>query len=56
MINYEPMYREFLNDSNALVRVAGYVFQPADVLKACDPIAYRVGLSDYEAWMEGEDD
>ena len=55
MINIEQMYDEFLNDSNGLVRVAGLVFEPAEVLKACDPIAYRVGLADYESWIEGDD-
>ena len=52
----EAMYDEFLNDSYGLVRIGSLVFEPAEVLKACDPIAYRVGLSDYESWIEGDDD
>jgi hypothetical protein len=32
------------------------VFFPSDILKECDPVAYRVYLSDFESEMEDEDE
>ena len=29
-----------------------FTFYPSDILHSCDPIGYRVALSDYESQME----
>ena len=40
----EKMYQECLNETNEMFMDT---YEPADVLEEYDPIAYRVGLSDY---------
>ena len=45
-------FDEYLNDCHDPVVIAGILFYPADILKECDPIAYRVYLNDFESEME----
>jgi hypothetical protein len=45
----EQHYTDMLNEVYGMVKIAGYEYETAYALKECDPIAYRVGLSDYEA-------
>jgi hypothetical protein len=40
-------YDAYLNDCYGVVTVGYSEFYPADVLKNCDPIAYRCGFADY---------
>lgn len=40
-------YDEFLNEVHEWARVGWTDFAPADILKALDPIAYRVGFRDW---------
>jgi len=43
----DDLYRDMLNECYPMVNVAGCSFDPARVLEEMDPIAYRVGFSDY---------
>lgn len=54
MEDYEIMesYNEFLNEVNAEVVINGMSYSPSYVLREVDPIAYRVGLADYESMLE----
>ena len=45
----EAEYDEFLDEIEGSVTVAGMEFYASDILKSCDPIAYRCGKVDYEA-------
>ena len=38
-------------DEEGTVTVAGYRFEPSDILKNCDETAYRTGFND---WMDGQ--
>ncbi|ACY35960.1 hypothetical protein CMP1-68 [Clavibacter phage CMP1] len=49
-INTKDAFAELL-DEDGPVTVAGIEFNPSDILKSCDPIAFRVGISDYESSM-----
>lgn len=48
----EESYKEMLDECYGMVKIAGYEYETSYALKECDPIAYRVGLSDYEASLE----
>lgn len=45
----ETRFDEMLDECHPEVEVAGIAFAPSDVLRSCDPIVYRVALSDYES-------
>jgi hypothetical protein len=51
----EERYDEFLDEVYGEVQIGTLTFYPSDILKSCDPIAYRVGLSDYEDMIESEE-
>lgn len=42
----EDMFADCLNDSGTVL-AAGIEFYPSDILKNCDPVAWRCGLADY---------
>ena len=42
-------------DDEGLVTVCGLEFYPSDILKSCDPIAYRCAKSDYESNYDLDD-
>lgn len=46
-------YDEFINDTTELIDIWGMKYEPSNVLKECDPIAYRVGFHD---WLDSLDD
>ena len=48
-------FDEFLDDVEEVVTVCGIEFYPSDILKSCDPIAYRIAKSDYESNIELDD-
>lgn len=50
LVRIEDLFDDHLN-SEGMVTVAGLEFTPSDVLKECDPTAYRVHLND---WLSGE--
>lgn len=41
------MYDDMLDDAYGTVTIAGMEYDTSRALKECDPIAYRVGFSDY---------
>ena len=41
------MYDETLDECYEPYNMGGMEYMPSDILKECDPIAYRVGFSDY---------
>jgi len=43
----EQMYDEMLDEVYGVVEIAGMTYDTSRALKDCDPIAYRVGMSDY---------
>ena len=45
----EAEYDEFLDEIEGSVTVAGMEFYASDILKSCDPVAYRCGKVDYES-------
>ena len=46
-VNQEELFNEMLDDCYETVTICNIEFFPSDVLKSCDPIAYRCGLNDY---------
>ena len=51
----ESDFDEFLDDNEQVVNVCGMTFYPSDILKSCDPIAYRCAKSDYESNIDLDD-
>jgi len=49
----ENMYCEAL-DEQGDIHIGSLVYSPSDVLRATDPIAYRVGLADFESFLADE--
>ena len=45
----ESEFDEFLDDIEGGITVAGMEFFPSDILKSCDPVAYRCAKNDYES-------
>jgi len=41
------MYDSMLNESYPIIRIGYSKFDPSEVLKEMDPIAYRVGFNDF---------
>jgi hypothetical protein len=48
------MYDQMLDDCYPMVDICGYQYEPSTALKRIDPIAYRVGFSDYISSSEQE--
>ena len=51
----ESDFDEFLDEIEQPVNVCGMEFYPSDILKSCDPIAYRCAKSDYESNYDLDD-
>ena len=51
----ESDFDEFLDEIEQPVTVCGMTFYPSDILKNCDPIAYRCAKSDYESNYDLDD-
>jgi hypothetical protein len=49
----EEMFDEWLDDVYPTYAIAGITLYPSQILKNCDPIAYRIALSEIE---DDEDD
>ena len=50
----EQAYNEMLDEVYGTVNIAGYEYDTSRALKEIDPIAYRVGMNDYESQLEEE--
>ena len=51
----ESEFDEVLDDCHETYDLGGMTFYPSDILKSCDPIAYRYGKSDYESEYDLDD-
>lgn len=51
----ESDFDDLLDGCYDMVTIAGMDFYPSDVLKSCDPVAYRCAKSDYESNYDVED-
>ena len=51
----ESEFDEFLDEIEGSITVAGMEFFPSDILKSCDPVAYRCAKNDYEANYDLDD-
>lgn len=51
----EQQFQEYLDECYPVVNIAGYEYSVSYALRECDPIAYRVALSDYAASVECND-
>jgi len=60
MMNHEPAvveaYDEMLDEIYGDVNIAGHQYSTSRALSEVDPIAYRVGFSDYLDMLEEDDD
>jgi len=52
----EESYKMMLDDVYGTVMIAGYEYDTSRALYELDPIAYRVGLSDYESQLEQDEE
>ncbi|MEY3910101.1 MAG: hypothetical protein RIT47_799 [Pseudomonadota bacterium] len=50
----EEIYDEFLNEIYPEVKLGYSTFQPSEILKHLDPIAYNVGMQEYEYFQNEE--
>ena len=48
----EEEYDDLLDEVYEVIKFGTLEYSPSQVLKAVDPIAYRVGMNDYEDSME----
>ena len=51
----ESEFDEMLDEIESEVTVCGMTFYPSDILKSCDPVAYRCAKSDYESSYDLDD-
>ena len=49
----EERYDDYLDEVYNYYEIEGVILRPSTILKEADPIAYRVGLADFE---DDEDD
>lgn len=50
----EEEYDEFLNEVYKPYKMGDLTFYASDILKSCDPVAYRTYKNDYEDSLEDE--
>ena len=48
-------FDEVLDDCHETYNLGGMTFYPSDILKSCDPIAYRCAKSEYESDYDLDD-
>ena len=51
----EQRFNDLLDEAWGTVMIAGMEYSTSYALKECDPIAYRVALSDFESQLEEEE-
>ena len=56
MIGKADRFDEMLNDVYPEYSMGWATFTPAQILKECDPIAYRIALSEFEDFGNEEDE
>lgn len=55
-MDIEERFRDLLDSSHEPITIGGIEFTPSQILKNCDPIAYRCYLSDFESAEEEEEE
>ena len=55
-MNSNNVFDDLLDDCNDDVVICGITFSASQILKACDPIAYRSLFADYENNKQYEQD
>lgn len=48
-------FDEMLGDCHETYNLGGMTFYPSDILKSCDPVAYRISKSEYESNFDLDD-
>jgi hypothetical protein len=48
----EEQFDDFLDEVYPVVKIGEMTFYPSQILKNCDPIAYRIWLSEYEDMLD----
>jgi hypothetical protein len=58
MEDYEIIeaYNEMLDETNPEIVIGSLRYSPSQVLREVDPIAYRVGLSEWESFVEEQEE
>jgi hypothetical protein len=51
----EQQFDELLDECYPVVKIGYAEFYPSQILKNCDPIAYQIGLSEFEDSLEEEE-
>jgi hypothetical protein len=51
-LEIEERFDEMLDETNELIKIGTLTYLPSQVLKNVDPIAYRIGLSEFEDYLE----
>ena len=52
----EQHFNDLLDEAWGTVIIAGMEYSTSYALKECDPIAYRVALSDFEAELDQDEE
>lgn len=47
----EQMFIEYLDDCHDLIEVCGFTYQPSDVLRSVDPVAYQC---EFANWLDAQ--
>ena len=55
-LEIEEQFDEMLDETNELIKIGTLTYLPSQVLKNVDPIAYRIGLSEFEDYLEEDED
>jgi len=53
--DFEDSYREFLDEMEGDIKVAGITFQASRIIEELDPTAFRCGLLDYIDGIDPKD-
>ena len=56
VLKIEERFDEMLDDLYEPITIGFGKYYASDILKNCDPIAYRIGLSEFEDYLEEEED
>jgi hypothetical protein len=56
MESLEERFDDTLDEVYPIYIMGQTSFRPSEILKQCDPIAYRIGLSEFEEFFGDEDD
>jgi hypothetical protein len=55
-LELEEMWDEMLDEGQEPIKIGNLSYMPSQVLKAVDPIAYRIGKYDYADFYLTEED